>query len=251
MRHQLNPADSHIASNALVMIHDQPQPCPYLKDRQARMPLHWPIRTVSPAEFDGYMESGYRRSGTFLYRTRCDGCRACEPTRLEVGSFRWSPSLRRVRDRGDRILNCKLQLPIADRARVELLNRHRNERSLASAGGPLGLADYEAFLVESCCDTRELSYWIQDRLVALATIDLGAESLSAVYCFFDPDYAKLSLGTYSILKQIELAASTSRRYVYLGMYVAENSHLNYKARFVPQERRIEDRWQTFGSERSE
>lgn len=251
MRHQLNPVDSPLTSNALVMIHDQPQPCPYLKDRQARMPLHWPIRTVSPAEFDGYMEAGYRRSGTFLYRTQCDGCRACEPTRLDVGTFRWSRSLRRVRDRGDRVLESRWQPPTADRCRVELLNRHRGERGLASTGGPLGLADYEAFLVESCCDTHELSYWIGDRLVAVATLDLGAHSLSAVYCYFDPDHAKLSLGTYSILKQIELAASTSRRYLYLGMYVAENPHLNYKARFVPQERRVDGRWQPFGSERSE
>ncbi|WP_164104627.1 arginyltransferase [Candidatus Laterigemmans baculatus] len=243
MRHQLTPVDSPLTSNALVMIHDQPQPCPYLEGRQARMPLHWPIRLVSPAEFDAYMEAGYRRSGTFLYRTRCGGCQACEPTRLDVERFCWSRSLRRVRDRGDRVLECRLQPPMADRSRVDLLNRHRDERNLASSGGPLSLADYEAFLVESCCDTQELSYWMGERLVALATVDLGATSLSAVYCFFDPDCAKLSLGTYSILKQIELAAATSRRYVYLGMYVAGNPHLNYKSRFVPQERRIDGRWQ--------
>ncbi len=34
-------------------------------------------------------------------------------------------------------------------------------------------------------------------------IDCGEKSVSAFYTYFDPDFSKLSLGTYSILKQIE------------------------------------------------
>jgi arginine-tRNA-protein transferase len=69
--------------------------------------------------------------------------------------------------------------------------------------------------------------------------------LSAVYTYFDPQFEKLSLGTYAILKQMQLAENTGRKYVYLGLYVAENQHLNYKARFTPQERLIDGRWVTF------
>ena len=35
---------------------------------------------------------------------------------------------------------------------------------------------------------------------------------------------------------------SDRKYVYLGMYVAENRHLNYKARFMPQERFVNGCW---------
>lgn len=245
MRQPLNSRDTHAPNHSLVMVHNHPQACPYLPGREARMPLHWPIRALGPSALDGYMALGYRRSGTFLYHTACDNCRACQPTRLEVKAFKLTRSLRRVLQRGNAVLDVKLQQPQLDAARVELLNRHRCERQLASTTGALDHFDYESFLVETCCDTREMSYWIDGALVAVATVDFGAESLSAVYCFFDPDHGKLSLGTYSILRQLELAAATGRHYLYLGMYVAENPHLNYKARFRPHQRRVGGRWQSF------
>lgn len=245
MRQPLNPGDPHASRIPLVMVHDHPQPCPYLPGHEARMPLHWPIGEVGPAALDDYMALGYRRSGTFLYRTACHECHACQPTRLDVESLRLSRSLHRVLQRGDSVLEVRVQSPAVDSVRVELLNRHRLERQLASTSGVLDHSDYESFLVETCCDTREISYWLDGAMVALATVDFGAESLSAVYCFFNPDYAKLSLGTYSILSQVRLARSTGRRYLYLGMYVAGNSHLKYKARFRPHQRRIDGRWQSF------
>jgi arginyl-tRNA--protein-N-Asp/Glu arginylyltransferase len=101
-------------------------------------------------------------------------------------------------------------------------------------------------LVDTCCQsTLELQFRREGQLVAVSIVDCGAQSLSAVYTYFDPAFDRLSLGTYSILKQMQLAESTQRKYVYLGMYVAQNQHLNYKARFRPQERLIGGRWIAF------
>ena len=55
--------------------------------------------------------------------------------------------------------------------------------------------------------------------------------------------SRYSLGTYAILKQLQWAKESGRKFVYLGMYVANNSHLNYKARFGPQERLFDGKWQ--------
>ena len=82
-----------------------------------------------------------------------------------------------------------------------------------------------------------------DRLISISVIDVGQQSLSAVYTHFDPDFSRFSPGTYAILKQIQHARETGRAFVYLGMYVAQNQHLNYKARFVPQERFIRGNWE--------
>jgi arginine-tRNA-protein transferase len=239
-----------MADRSLVLVHDQPQPCPYLPGYEARMPLHWPTRQLSPEELDRYMASGYRRSGVFLYHTRCPSCRACEPTRVEVERFAWTRSLRRVLRRGDATLSLRSGPPATDRVRLALINQHRAARNLAQSGTPLDHEDYRSFLIDTCCDTRELSYWADDRLVAVAVTDFGRESLSAVYCYFDPEAHRLSPGTYSILKQLQLAAESGRRYLYLGMYVESNRHLSYKSRFQPQERLIEGRWQPAGDSRS-
>lgn len=231
----------------LVLVHDEAQPCPYLEQQEARLPLHWPGGPVTGDQLDQLMDAGFRRSGAFLYRTACPNCSQCQPTRVIVERFAWTRSFRRVLRRGDQRLRMEISPPSIDPQRIALLNTHRDTRNLAATDKPLDEQDYRSFLIESCCDTLELSFWLQDRLVAVAITDFGDQTLSAVYCFFDPAHAKLSPGTYAILKQIEFARTTHRPYVYLGMYVAQNRHLNYKARFTPQHRLVGSQWMPYPS----
>jgi arginine-tRNA-protein transferase len=79
----------------------------------------------------------------------------------------------------------------------------------------------------------------------VALVDRAEDALSAVYCYYDPTYGSLSLGTYSILKQIELCRSWGLRYLYLGLYIAGSEHMRYKARFLPHERLLDGRWTEF------
>lgn len=43
-------------------------------------------------------------------------------------------------------------------------------------------------------------YWLDDKLIAVAVIDILPSCVSSVYFFYDPDYSFLSLGTYSSLR---------------------------------------------------
>jgi arginine-tRNA-protein transferase len=104
------------------------------------------------------------------------------------------------------------------------------------------LTGYESFLVESCCPTFEIRYHRCGQLIGVAICDRGAESLSAVYTYFDPDFGRLSPGQFSILKQIELCQQWRMRYLYLGYYIAESKHMAYKANFTPHERFIDGCW---------
>lgn len=226
----------------LIVVHDQRQPCPYLADTVARMPLRMPIGRINPASLDRLLELGYRRSGAFLYRAQCPGCQACEPTRVLVDSFTWTASMRRVLGRGDRELQTQWGPPQSDLQRLRLFNHHRQQRSLDQGEQGIDLDGYQAFLVASCCETVELAIHHQETLVAIALVDVGQNSLSAVYTHFDPAYSRYSLGTYAVLQQIRRAHQSGRRFVYLGMYVAANRHLNYKARFQPQQRLVAGQW---------
>jgi arginine-tRNA-protein transferase len=224
---------------------DTEHACSYLHDRQAIMPLVYPLRKITPTELDQYLEHGRRRSGSFLYHTACPHCQACEPTRLRVDQVLWTRSMRRVLIRGDRLLKMVVGAPSLDERRLTLFNLHRSQRRLGPEDAPYGPSDFQGFLIDSCCDTLELSFWREERLVACSIIDVGQVSVSAVYTYFDPAQSALSLGTYAILKQIEWVGQTGRQLVYLGMYVSENQHLRYKARFAPQERYRNGRWEFF------
>ena len=93
----------------------------------------------------------------------------------------------------------------------------------------------------------EIAYWKDQRLVCVALCDLGKTSLSAVYTFYDPEFAENSIGTYSILKQIQYCQNRGLEHLYLGYYVADSPHMHYKARFAPQERLIDGQWKRFES----
>ncbi len=209
------------------------------------MPLSLPEREITAPQFDDLLAAGYRRSGWFFYRTQCPACQACEPLRIEVAKFRESRSLRRVRKSGDEHLRLQVAAPSLDESRVQLFNAHRSQRNLDRGEAPAAADDYNSFLLNAFCEVWELSFWRNDRLVAVSITDVGLKSLSAVYCFFDPEFSWLSPGTFAILSQVSLAQRLGFKWLYLGMYVAGNAHLCYKSRFGPHERLQQGQWQLF------
>jgi leucyl-tRNA---protein transferase len=228
-----------------LMVHDELSPCPYLPGMDARMPLRVPIRPLTQAEFDQRLDVGNRRHGRLLYRTQCPSCRACEPIRILVSDFVPGRTQRRVLRRADRVIAVELGPPETTREKIALYNLHKQGRGLMRDDGPLGPAGYEAFLVDTCCDTFEMRYRIEGRLVGVAVVDHGLDSLSAVYSYYDPRCEPLSPGVFSILQQIELCRAWQLRYLYLGLYVEQCSRLVYKGQYLPHERLIDGQWRRF------
>jgi arginine-tRNA-protein transferase len=221
------------------------EPCPYLPGRDARLPMRFPLRHLEPEEFDECMAAGDRRAGSMLYAPDCPGCKACEAIRLDVARFRPSRTQRRVMRRGDREIRIQCGAARIDGQRAALFNKHRNLRGLNQGESNIDTQEYGEFLVRSCCETLELTFFVRDRLAAVAICDRGATCLSAVYCYFDPDYSRLSPGAYAILTQIDLCRRWGLRYLYLGYYIAESPHMSYKANYRPHERLIDGHWQEF------
>jgi arginine-tRNA-protein transferase len=63
-----------------------------------------------------------------------------------------------------------------------------------------------------------------------------------VYSFFDPDEASRSLGTFAILDHIGRARRMGLPYLYLGYWVKNSRKMDYKGRFLPQERLMPSGW---------
>jgi len=228
-----------------IIIVDETEPCPYLDGKIARMPLRMPITRVTGEQADIRLELGHRRTGEFIYETQCPGCQACEPIRIRVANFSFSRNHRRSLNRGDRNLTIRRNQLIADDRRLDLFNRHRSERGLAKGDTSIELEEYSWGFVRSCFNSFELSYWLDDRLVGVAICDQGDTSISAVYTFYDPSLCHLGLGTYSLLNQIRYCQANELTYLYLGYFIQDSPHMNYKARFLPNERLINGQWQEF------
>ena len=225
-----------------LVVHDIPSSCPYLPDRPARMPLRLPARSLRADELDQRLAAGDRRQGVVLYRTECPDCIACVPLRIEVPRFVPSRTHRRIIRRGDRTLRIEIGPPTLDDRRVALYNRHKILRGLGDENGLINRDGYLAFLVETCCDSFEMRFFLERDLVGVAVVDRGSVSLSAMYCYYEPELSQLSIGTYAILKQLELSRQCDLRYLYLGLYVEGSPTMAYKARFFPHQQRRNGRW---------
>jgi arginine-tRNA-protein transferase len=228
-----------------IVIIDETEPCPYLKDETARMPLCMPLAKITPGQTDVRLMHGYRRTGEFLYQTNCPNCSACESIRLDVEAFKYSRNTRRVLNRGNRKFTQSIGDLRADAARVALFNKHRRARGLAKRDTDIDIEEYVWGFVRSCLDSFEILYHYDGQLVAVAICDLGKNSMSAVYTYYDPDLPRESIGTYSVLKQIELCSARRIEHLYLGYYVEQSPHMLYKSRFKPHERLINGEWVRF------
>lgn len=230
-----------------IVIIDETEPCPYLEGKTARMPLRMPLSRMTLHETDLRFAEGNRRTGEFIYQTNCPDCQACEPIRLDCDQFSFSKNHRRELSRGNRRFEQRIGKLKSDPTRIDLFNKHRRLRGLASRDSDIDANEYEWGFVRSCFNSFEISYYQDDKLVCVGVCDRGEHSISAVYTYFDPEITQASLGTYSILKQIEYCRDNQYRYLYLGYYVADSPHMKYKARFVPHQRLQGDKWHEHGA----
>ena len=229
-----------------IVVRDEEDACVYLPGRRARQPLRQPIRRLTGAEFDTRLAAGDRRAGSLLYNQACPNCTACQAIRVDVRTFTPSRSQRRAQDRGDAAVTVELGPIVVDDRRVTLYRAHELGRGLDHGGRPpIDALEYESFFAHSCVEAFEVRYLVGEKLCGVAIIDRGARALSAVYTFWDPAYAALSLGTYSILTQIALAHAWDLDWLYLGLAIRENRSMAYKLAFMPHERRVSGAWQRF------
>ena len=69
-----------------------------------------------------------------------------------------------------------------------------------------------------------------------------SDGLSMVYSFFEPSEVNRSLGTFMILDHIARARRQGVPYVYLGYWIEGSKKMDYKARFLPQQRLAPGGW---------
>ncbi len=107
-------------------------------------------------------------------------------------------------------------------------------------------SSYVDSFVRNPAFTEEWCYFVKGRLVGVGYVDRLADSLSAIYFFYEPRQRHRGLGIWNVLCILEAARHAGLPYVYLGYYVAACPSLAYKANFRPNEvRRPDGSWVDF------
>jgi len=217
--------------------------CSYLPEREARTVFADPAAEPDARTQTALAAHGFRRSGRYIYRPSCPGCRACVPVRVPVTEFRPSRSQRRTRKR-----NADLQVtprPAAfDAEHFALYNRYQQARHPEGQMLARSENQYLEFLTSPWADTRFYEMRTPaGELLAVAVVDRLAHALSAIYTFYDPGLPQRSLGSFAILWQIGEAARLGLSWVYLGYWIAESPKMRYKMQYRPLEAFQDGVWQ--------
>ncbi len=219
-----------------------PHDCGYFTDRQASTLFLDPKEKVNSPTYGELLNIGFRRSGKLIYRPHCQKCNQCIPLRISTAKFKLSRSQKRILNKNKsvrfQLLNCGFSEKHYKLYKQYLKSRHPNGDMEKHTK-----LDYFESMIASEVQTMIIEFHLKQQLVAVSITDVLNNGLSAVYTFFDPELSKTnSLGTFAILKQIELAKSMNRSWLYLGYWIKNSQKMAYKSNFTAAQILTNNEW---------
>jgi arginyl-tRNA--protein-N-Asp/Glu arginylyltransferase len=230
-----------------------PSSCPYLPGKQERKVFTHLVGERAPEINDILTQGGFRRSQSIAYRPACEACRACISVRVLAQEFRPTRAFRRVSALNEDLVgHARTPAPTAEQ--YSLFRGYLDARHADGGMVDMTVLDYSMMVEDSHVQTKLIEYRRrgpdstmtgrgEGPLLAVALTDVLADGLSMVYSFYDPEVQSRSLGTYLILDHIARAQRMGLPHVYLGYWVKGSPKMDYKRRFLPQERLSPDGWE--------
>ena len=240
------------------------------KETPSSISLGFQVENMTVEQYDQLINKGFRRSGSFLYKT--DLLRGCcrmytIRTNMEMlklnkehrqtinkfnkkigieghsddsNGFELVKELRKM-DQCDR-LKIKYEDSVFTKRKYELFTKYQNhihddfktsERSFKRF-----LCDYPFMQNGKVKDDEVLQYgplhqcyYLDSKLIAIGFLDVLPSGISSIYFIYDPDYKELGLGKISGLKEMELSQKLGLQYYYLGYFIEDCSKMSYKKKF--------------------
>jgi arginine-tRNA-protein transferase len=222
-----------------------PSPCPYLAGKEERKVFTHLVGERAAELNDLLTHGGFRRSQSIAYRPACEACRACVSVRVVAEDFRATRSMRRVLDRNADVLR-EMRAAVPTSEQYSVFRAYLDSRHHDGGMADMTVLDYAMMVEDSHVTTKMVEYRLRPGdggdLLAVALTDVLGDGLSMVYSFYEPDAADRSLGTLMILDHIARARRMGLAYVYLGYWVRGSRKMDYKGRFLPQERLMPEGW---------
>jgi arginine-tRNA-protein transferase len=228
-----------------------PSPCPYLEGQEERKVFTHLVGERAAELNDLLTHGGFRRSQSIAYRPACENCRACVSVRVVAAEFNPSRTMRRIAERNVDVIG-DMRTPAPTSEQYSVFRAYLDARHRDGGMADMTVLDYAMMVEDSHVETRIIEYRRRgtdtgitgrgEELVAVALTDVLSDGLSMVYSFFEPSEESRSLGTFMILDHITRARRQGLPYVYLGYWIEGSKKMDYKGRFLPQQRLAPSGW---------
>ena len=213
-----------------------PHDCNYLPDRSAITLFADPRFPKSNRLYSALADCGFRRSGEHLYIPHCDSCNSCVPVRIPVNDFRPNRNQRRTWKQNLDIEVYRLPAEF-NHEHYALYTRYLSQRHPGGGMDNPTPETYMQFLTASWATTVFYEMRLRDtqKLVGVAVVDVMDNAFSAVYTFYNTEFANRSLGKFAILFEIDQARKHGYRWLYLGYWIDKCQKMTYKNEYQPLE----------------
>jgi len=220
-------------SQVLEFVEEDKQ-CSYFDDKICDIRYKYMEHCTSLEQHE-MLQRGWRRFGNMHFVPECKSCTDCKTIRIDVSKYKFSKSEKRILNK-NKNTKVYMQKPTVTLEHIDLFNKYHEHMQLKKNWNEnsIDVDEYVKSYVNGAHDYgKELLYFIDDKLVAVALTDIVYGALSSIYCYYDHDYEHLSLGKFSILAQLSIAKQSNIPYVYLGYWIKDHYSMGYKENYKP------------------
>lgn len=214
---------------------EPPHPCPYIPEETCSNLTFEapPLPEEITAKLIG---AGFRHFGPRWFTPACPACRKCEGIAIDVDGFRPSKSQRKLLNR-NRDLRIERSAPSVTEEKLDLINKYHDDQQdqVGWFEQYYDEGDYYTAFIEGNLWCEEYRIYENEQLIGVGYMDCCDDRASSIYFYYDPEYRCRSLGTWSILKEIEICKEEGRSQLHLGLWNDQCGSLSYKNRFSPHE----------------
>lgn len=189
------------------------------------------IYTLTGEAYDSYLAAGWFRGSRYINKAEyiCVGGGILSPIhiRLPIENHEFSKSQRKVIRKVESRFRVEIGEPVICDQVKDLYNRSKFKYQAFI------YPDFEEsmyFLHRLALKTFSLSVYDGDKLLAMSFFDATFHSLASIICVYDLNYPELSLGYYTMLKEIEYGKLRGADFYYPGYVMDDMKTFAYKFR---------------------
>ena len=191
-----------------------------------------PMQALHTMVFDRFCEDGWCYWADLIFRRnywewRGQPCRVIL-LRIRLKDFTFSKSQRKCLRRNEDLHIARRAIQITP-AHEELFERHAQR---FAHNRPMSIYGFFSFFSSIMpCFGVQFDVYKYKKLLATSFFHMGRSSMAGNYCIHEPSEAQRSLGTFTMLKEIEFAIQTGREFYYPGFVYDLPSEFDYKLNF--------------------
>ncbi|TAE14898.1 MAG: hypothetical protein EAZ95_09345 [Bacteroidetes bacterium] len=193
-------------------------------------------KSLSPSRLDSYMASGWFRSSYMLYRSEVmcisEDVREVINIRLNLERHTFKKNLRKLLNQNDKRFTTTVQLLELNEEKERLYQQQKGKFKgfIFDKLAHFFNVFPENAQGDTIFETYEVCVYDADKLVAVSFFDVGRKCVVSLLGLYDMNYTKYSLGTYTMLREIQFGQETNRKFYYPGYIIGGDNAFDYKLR---------------------